>query len=438
MPERYSVFYTPLSINMLITLVFYLILPSAFADNLGALSSHEETRGTLRLAEALKLALIKNPELTIFSTEIQIKEAMVFQVGRYPNPILDASASNLGNPAYEGFDGESLSLELSQLIELGGKRTARIQAANLTQKLALWDYETKRIDVMMQVAQAFIKVLAAQEFLLLAEKMQTIADQMSATTLTLYNLGNVAAVEKTKANIIQSNTRIEYMRAEKNLEISRSVLAATWGSSRAKFESVAGDLEAVQILPKRILLFEKIKLNPDLARWTAEINQRNALITLEKSKAVPDITVSFGINHNLVPNEAAILAGFSIPLPLFDKNQGSILAARYEANKAEERRYYQKFNVKRLLNKYYQQLKMAYDEIQILRDEMIPNAKTAYDISKKGYQYGKFDLLNVLEAQRTLFQIQMRYLTTLTDYHLNVAYLERLTGSALNEEVKHE
>ncbi len=436
MSVKYPIFFTPSLAKLLMVFTFYLTLLPVFGDNSVTLPSSEETRGTLILSHALQLALLKNAELALFSTEIQIKEAMSFQARRHPNPTVDFSASNLGNPAYEEFDGASLSLELSQLIELGGKRTARIQAANLTQELAVWDYETKRIDVMVQVAQAFIKVLAAQESLVLAEKMQTIADQMRASINTLFELGNVAAVEKNKAKIVQSSTKIEYMRAEKILEISRKNLAATWGSSRPKFESVIGNLEAIQVLPKRAFLIQKIKENPELARWTAEINQRNAMVALEKSKAVPDVTVSFGLNHNLIPNEAAMQIGISIPLPLFDQNRGSILAARYETNKAKETRKHKRFSLKRLLNTHYQQLEMAYEEIQILRDELIPNAKTAYEITKKGYQYGKFDLLTVLDAQRTLFTLQKQYLQVLTHYHLKVADIERLTGSALHSGIE--
>ncbi|MCK5729155.1 MAG: TolC family protein [Methylococcales bacterium] len=421
---------------MLSVLVFCFPLSETLADNSATLPSYPETKGALTLSKALQIALIKNPELAVFSTAIQIEAAKTFQESRYPNPDLTFGISNFGNPAYEGFDGESISLELSQLIELGGKRAARIKAANLTKELAVWDYETKRIDVMTQVAQAFIKTLAAQEFLHLSQKIHAITQQMSTTVATLFRLGNVASIEKINAKTVEINARLEQMRAEKNLEIKRKQLAATWGSSRAKFNAVVGDLEAVQELPSRHFLLKKIKQNPDLARWHDEINQRQALIHVEKAKAVPDVTVTVGVNHNLIPNEATMSVGFSIPLPIFDRNQGAILAANYDVNKAEAIQKHHHFTLKQILNDRYQQLEMAYEEIIILRDELIPNANSRYEIAKKGYQYGKFDLLNVLDAQRTLFTIQKQYLNILTQYHLNVAFIERLTGSALHSVIE--
>jgi len=123
----------------------------------------EETTGSLVLYQALALALTKNPELSAFSWESRAQEAATLQAGLFPNPTFNANAANFGNQVIKGFDGDVVTLELSQLIELGGKRAARMEAASLTKQLADWDYETKRADVLTQVTQAFIDVLAAQQ-----------------------------------------------------------------------------------------------------------------------------------------------------------------------------------------------------------------------------------------------------------------------------------
>lgn len=423
-------------IRLVIKLIICLTLQHAVAEttapsNLIAQNTDEPT-GILVLPQALSLALLKNPELSAFSQEIRVAEAIKLQAGLLPNPTFDASASNFGNSAYQGFDGESVSLELSQLIELGGKRAARIKAAGLTQELAGWDYETKRMDVMTQVAQAFIQVLAAQESLSLAKDLQKVADKMTAAVAALFEAGNVAAVEKIKAQVMQSTTKIELMRAEKNLEMARYSLAAIWGSSQPLFESVAGDIKEIKALPTLSFLSEQLQLNPDLARWTEEISQRHALLELEESKAIPDVTVTLGVNNNLIPDEYAMLASISIPLPLFDRNQGNISAAQYRVNKAEYERRSRQLTIETALNTTYQKLQIAYEEVNTLKEVVIPSADRAHKISKQGYQLGKFNLLNLLDAQRTLFRVQSQYLRALTNYHLNVAQIERLTGNALN------
>jgi len=427
-------------IRLVIKLIICLTLQNAVAEtattsNLIAQNTDEPT-GLLVLPQALSLALLKNPELSAFSQEIRIMEAAKLQASLLPNPNFKGRILNFGNSAYQNFDGEVVKLNLSQLIELGGKRAARIKAAGLTEKLANWDYEIKRMDIMTQVAQAYIQVLAVQESLALAKKMQQVADKMTAAVTTLFEAGNVASVEKIKAQVMQSTTQIELMRAEKNLKIARHSLAAIWGSSQPLFESVAGDIKEIKELPRLSFLSEQLQLNPDLARWTEEISQRHALVELEESKAIPDVTMILGMKNSLIPNEYTMLAGFSIPLPLFDRNQGNISAAQYRVNKAEYERRNRQLTIETALNSTYQKLQIAYEEVNTLEEVVIPSADKAYEIAKKGYQLGKFNLLNLLDSQRTLFRVQSQYLRALTDYHLNVAQIERLTGNPLNSVVE--
>ncbi|MDP2393250.1 MAG: TolC family protein, partial [Methylococcaceae bacterium] len=161
----------------------------------------EEPTGSLVLSQALALALTQNPELSAYSWESRAQEAATLQAGLFPNPTFNANAANFGNRVIQGFDGDVVTLELSQLIELGGKRTARIEAAALTKQLADWDYEAKRADVLTQVTQAFIDVLAAQQRLALTQQTHDLANQTAVTTAARVQAGKVSPVEETKAKV---------------------------------------------------------------------------------------------------------------------------------------------------------------------------------------------------------------------------------------------
>jgi cobalt-zinc-cadmium efflux system outer membrane protein len=124
-------------------------------------SASDESAGTLVLPQALALTLTRNPELAAFSEEIRAREAAELQAGLLPNPVFGANAANFGNRAVRGFDGDVVTLALSQLIELGGKRAARIQVAQTGREVASWDYEVQRATVLARAAQAFIDVLGS-------------------------------------------------------------------------------------------------------------------------------------------------------------------------------------------------------------------------------------------------------------------------------------
>ncbi|WP_333873661.1 TolC family protein [Methylobacter sp.] len=396
-------------------------------------SPSEEPTGTLLLAQALALALTQNPDLASFSWETRAQEAAALQASFFPNPTFGANAANFGNRVIKGFDGDVVTLELSQLIELGGKRAARMEAAALTKELADWDYETKRVDVLTQVSQAFIEVLTAQQHLTLTKQIQELANQMMVTTSARVQAGKVSPVEETKAKVVFASIQFELLRAEKELEAARKRLAATWGNTEPRFETVKGDLDTVISLPSLESLLRRLDKNPDLARWVTEITQREALISVEKSKAVPDVTATVGASKYLMPNDYALVVGFSMPLPVFDRNQGGISEAEHRLTRAEEDHRSSEVRITTLLNTIYQKLSTAHAEVAALRQDILPGAQSAYDAAREGYRLGKFGFLDVLDAQRTLFGAKNQYLLALSDYHKSAVELERLIGGSLDE-----
>jgi cobalt-zinc-cadmium efflux system outer membrane protein len=392
----------------------------------------KEPTTQLVLAQALALAIMGNPKLAAFSQEIRAREAVTIQANLLPNPTFGVQASNFGNNKFKGADGEAVSISLSQLVELGGKRAARTEVATLNHKLANWDYETQRINVLTQVTKAYIEVLAAQQRLYLTEQLLELARQMVDISAAKVRSGSVAPLEETKAKVIQASAQIDLQRTQKQLLASRQRLASTWGSTQVLFQSALGDLEDIQQPPVLQDLIQRIKDNPDLARWATEINQRQALIGMEQSKAIPDVTFNLGTNTYLDGDDYNMNAGFSMPLPLFDRNQGSILAAQRRLNKAEDERRNAEINTMTALNIVYQQLNSAYVELMTLRADVVPGAESAFKMANRGYRLGEYDFLQVLDAQRTLVGVKTQYIQAQTDYHLNVARIERLIGGSLN------
>ena len=135
-----------------------------------------------------------------------------------------ANAGNFANSVIHGFDGDVVTLQLSQLIELGGKRAARVTTAELSKQLADWDYETKRVDVFTLTSLAFIDVLSAQQRLALTQQMQSLAQQMLASTSARVQAGKVSPVEESKAKIAVASAQIEFQRSQRELAATRNRL----------------------------------------------------------------------------------------------------------------------------------------------------------------------------------------------------------------------
>lgn len=402
-------------------------LPAFQAPHAGEVNSvpFEEPTGKVTLRQLLGLALLYHPELVAFSWEVRAQEASIIQAGLLPNPEVGVILENIG------LNQEEATIQLSQLIELGGKRSKKVEVASLTRDLAGWDYEAKRLDILARVSQAFIGVLSAQENLMLTQETVRLSTEVTEVVKDRVKAGKVSPIEETRAKFALSSAQIDFNRAQKQLDAARKQLAASWGSTNPRFESVAGELASVRSIPTLEQLGQRLSQNPDLARWTAEISQRRAVVSVEKSQAVPDLHLSGGYRRFPESNDNALLFGITIPLPIFNRNQGRIEAADHRLHRAEEERRAAELRVTTALAEAYRALSISYGEIQILESDVLPGAESAFGAVNEGYRLGKFGLLEVLDSQRTFFSARSQHLNALTEYHLAVAEVERLIGEPL-------
>ena len=405
-----------------------LILALSLTQSLAA-EPPEEPVGELSLRQALALTLARNPDLAAFSHEVRASEAAVLQAGVLPNPVLELGAENLANNRLREEGDRTLSLGFGQLIELGGKRAARMRLAESGRNVANWEYEAKRLEVLSATSQRFVEVVAAQQGLALAAESLQLAAQVADAVGKRVQAGKVSPVEETKAQLAHAAARVESEQAKRQLAAARQRLSAVWAVAAPRFSEAAGDLERLPILPPYEDLVERVRRNPELVRWDAEAARRRAGIDAERAKAVGDITVSAGVRRFSQFDDNALVLGLSIPLPIFDQNRGGILEANRRLDKAldEQRAAQSRLTVE--LAEVYQRLGAVGSEIDALRTSILPGARSAYDAATKGYQLGRFGILDVLDAQRTLFQARAQYVRALSEYHRGAAELERLAGA---------
>jgi outer membrane protein, heavy metal efflux system len=392
----------------------------------------QEPAGVLVLRQALALALLRNPELASTAWEVRAGEARTLQAGLLPNPEVGVEVENFaGSGEFKGFDAAETTIALGQLIELGGKRLKRVRVAALERDLGAWDYEAMRLDVFTATTKAFVEVLSAQAQLALNEELVRLAEQVLSSVAARVQAGQVSPVEETRARVALSTSRIALERAGRALVAARESLVATWGSTAPAFERVGGALEPIRPLPAAEHLVRRIDQNPDIARWVAEMAQRQATVALEEARRIPNVTGAGGLRYHSRTSDTALIMQLTLPIPVFDRHQGALLAARYQLARAGEERRSAEVRVLTELAATYTELSSAYAEATTLQNDVLPGAQSAFEAFSEGYRQGKFGFLDVLDAQRTLFEARGQYLEALTAYHRAVADMERLIGEPL-------
>ena len=392
----------------------------------------ENPAGPLSLQKALSLGLLQNPELAAFSWEIRSAEARAVQAGLFPNPELETIVENFGGKNDQsGFKNAETTVQVNQTIELGGKRLKRKQVANLETDLATWDFESKRLDVFADISGAFWDVFTAQESLSITRELAKLSEATYATVVERVKAGKVPPVEALQANVSLTTARIELEQARYTLEAARKRLAATWGSADPAFEAVTGRMDLITPLPELAELEKGIIKNPDVARWTTEIENKSAAVTLKDAEAIPDVTVGAGPRYSNETNDTAFVMALSVPIPLFNRNQGQRQEARHGLSKAKEEQRAAILKARSTLGQAYQELSAAFLSASSFREIAMPAAETAFKSTLEGYREGKFSYPLVLEAQRTLFEVRRQHLLSLREYHKARAGIERLTGQPL-------
>jgi cobalt-zinc-cadmium efflux system outer membrane protein len=177
---------------------------------------------------------------------------------------------------------------------------------------------------------------------------------------------------------------------------------------------------------------QHLERSPEIARWETELKQRRAALDLEKARRIPDLTVRGGVQWLNETNDRAFVLGLSVPLSLFDRNQGGISEARHNLLKAVEHRRAADVQVRTALARAHGVLSSSHLEASILKNDVLPAALQAFAASREGYRQGKFGYLQVLDAQRTLLDARAQYIDALARYHIALAGAERLIGRPLD------
>jgi len=260
-----------------------------------------------------------------------------------------------------------------------------------------------------------------------------LAEQTTRAVSEKVDAGKVSPVEKSSAQIVLAAARTEASRADRELEAAKRRLAGFWGAERANFARAVGQLDDISALPDEESLKAFLSNNPDLVRWTAEIERSEAALQLARSEAVPDLTLSAGVRNFQETDDNAFVVGVSIPIPFFNRNQGGVSEARARIDKAQSEQRAAKVGLATDLSDTWQNLSSAYTEAIGLRNEILPNAQATYESTELGYREGKLDFLQMLDAQRTLFTVKRQYLLSLGAYHLASTDMERLVGVPLSD-----
>ena len=420
----------------LVFLLFFIEMVSIPGHNLAcandvhtAVNVTKEGNSDLTLGQALQRVLQNNPELAAFSKEVVAYEGTKLQAGLLKNPEFSIGAESFdsSDPGIERFT----TFRISQLIELGGKRSARVNVATLGQEIAGQAYAAKRLEVLARTANAFVDVLENQEQVKVMDDTLRLMQRAMNTVVKRVEAGKAPPIEATRSKVALSAATIELEQARRNLSAVRAKLALLWGEAKPQFSQALGELEAFVEIPGFDQLVSRLEENPVILQSIKNVAQHEAIVELQKANKIPDVTLGAGVQRYLGIDKTTAVLDMSIPIPIFNRNQGNELEARQRLNKAMDEQMSVELQLRTEFVRNYESLLAAQNEIKVLHDEILPGAQNAFEITNRGYQLGKFSFLEMLDAQRAFFQNRILYVRALANYQRLVNTIEQLIAAPL-------
>ncbi|MFK0310946.1 TolC family protein [Pseudomonas sp. NPDC090233] len=374
------------------------------------------------LPEALAAAFANNPELAAAGREIGIAEGERRQAGLIPNPELSWEVEDTRR------DTSTTTVTLSQPLELGGKRGARIAVAGSGQAIAQLELERQRNALRADVVQAFHAALRAQTAVELAQQSQALTERGLRVAQGRVSAGQSSPVEATRAQVQLAQAQAEVRRAQTQQTVAYQALARLTGSPLATFNQLPATELSPGAAPDTDSLLDKVEQTADWRLAAAQIERGEASLGSEKAQRIPNLTVSVGSQYSREDRERVNVVGLSMPLPLFDRNQGNVLAAARRADQARDLRNAVELRLRSETRSAVSQWRTAMQEVDAYDRAILPSAQQAVDTATRGFEMGKFAFLDVLDAQRTLIEARGLYLDALATATNARAQVERLYG----------
>ncbi len=388
-------------------------------------TSPEMSKSGLRLEDLERMALANNPTLKQATAEIAAAVGRAKQAGLYPNPILSAVGEEIsGGPIIRG--GETGG-GFQQRIVMGGKLGLSRQVANQDRLAAEQMALAQRQRVLNAIGELYYQALGDQRLVQVRGQLAGLAREVVRISGEMGNVGQSDKPDQLFADIEAERLELGLVKARNALEQTWRQLTAVVNDPSLRPTLLEGDLDNVPKLDAEQALERIYAESPELR--TAQVNTTRSEIALKRARRepIPDLLVSGGVRYNrelLEVQTGGVLRrpvgpeGFfdiGIQIPIFNRNQGAVAAAKAESDRARHEVDRTKLALKSRLAPVYREYKDAMATAERFRSRMIPKAQQAYDLYLNSFRGMAAAYPQVLISQRNLFQLQEDYVMALVE-----------------------
>ena len=377
----------------------------------------------LRLEELEQMGLANNPTLKQAEAELRATEARKRQIGLYPNPTVGYQGEQIRGGSFRG--GEQGGF-IQQEIVLGGKLGAGRNVVEQERKQAEQEREEQRLRILNSIRLAYYQALAAQETVALRASLLQLTQDAVDTSRQLFNVGQSDQPDVLQAEVEADQAELALAAAQQSQQRMWKALAAVVGKPDLPLSRLDGNLEDVPNIDPDEWLQKLLNDSPAAKIAQLGVTRAEAQLSRARREPIPNLQLRGGIEQNREllerSHQPVGLQGFAevgIQIPLFNRNQGNIAAAKAEVERAQLETKRVQLLLRERLAATVQNYVTAKSAVDRYRNRMIPRCEDAYRLYLQKYNNMQAAYPQVLIAQRTLFQLKVDYITALESAWIN-------------------
>lgn len=376
----------------------------------------DAVREPLTLSTLEQLALANNPTMAGAQTAVDAARGRARQAGAWPNPTLGYTGEEL-TPRRTDPRGEH-GFFVEQTIPLGGKRGLSRDVFERTAEAAVAGVDLQRQRIVSSVRRLFYQTLTAERRVEVHERLATLVSDAIGVTAQLFNVGAADRPDFLETEIEAARVQLELNAARNEVFALRQQLAAVAGSPDVASRPLSGAIEqSIPEMDRDSTIRALVDQSPQMRAIRTNVARARALTARARRETFPDLFVRGGAAYNREHGDATGQpigwegqAEVGISVPLFNRNQGGIAAARAEESRAEAEVRRLELSLRAAAAAEFATYLTAIRGIELYRTAILPRAEEAYRLYLARYREMGAAYPQVLVAQRTLFEMSREYL----------------------------
>lgn len=387
----------------------------------GVLAFEQSVGLTLESVESM--ALRSHPAIAEARSRVESTRGQYVQAGLPFNPIFQYQSEEVGNQDSTGLHSVALSQQFVTANKLGIAQQVQVREIEKQQA----QMRLVELQVLTRTRAAFAAAIVAQRRVELTRQLVDLAEKSVESVVDLFDAEEVSKVAVLQARVEAEQARITAENAQTQLDANLRSLAAAAGLQSLPAGPLSGDIsDNLTDAPWELLLAEITAASPELSRAGSELERAKWSLQLACAQVTPNVTGTLGVGVDTSSDDTFAVIGVSVPLPIRDRNQGNIRSARADIAAASAAIENTRLSLEGRLAEAVGRYRVASQRFERLQQSVIPTSEETFELSLEAFRLGEIDYLQLLTAQRTLFNTRLSILDAAAQAKQAAAEIEGL------------